>query len=154
LQYENENAYVTGHSLGGFLAQVVSYEMIEAELHKLYLPFTSNRSKLKNTLADDKYFKRGVTFNAAPVFVTGYDNLNIPNYFPAIPYNKIISNQYDDLVINYSIEGDFLQSWFVDKAVATKFGKIVSPFSHLNSSESSHALIQFYNHFPSYDNQR
>ena len=27
------------------------------------------------------------------------------------PYNKIISNQYDDLVINYSIEGDFLQSF-------------------------------------------
>lgn len=29
------------------------------------------------------------------------------------PNNKIISNQYDDLVINYSIEGDFLSLFTV-----------------------------------------
>ena len=58
------------------------------------------------------------------------------------------SNKYNDQVTNYSIEGDILQTWFVDTGSATKFGETVPACPMLNSGGSLDALVQFYEHFP------
>ncbi|MCZ0704644.1 hypothetical protein J2T56_003248 [Natronobacillus azotifigens] len=95
---------MTGDSLGGFLAQVVSYEILDEKLHTYYLPFTSNRQKIKEILEKENYFEKGVTFNAAPFL---YANYRIP-FMSAIPLLELKGNKYNDKVINYSINGDFL----------------------------------------------
>ncbi len=92
LEYNGANAYVTGHSLGGFLAQVISYEIIDKQLYKYYLPFTSNRKTLKDILDKKSYFKKGVTFNAAPFL---YRNYSIP-FMSAIPLLELKSSKYND----------------------------------------------------------
>lgn len=149
LSYEHAKSYVTGHSLGGFLAQVVSYRMLNQKLQKVYFPFTSNRTILKEILARESHFKKGVTFNAAPFLHHSYTVGIAPVARPAIPLTQLKSNKYDDKVFNYSIVGDFLQAAEIIK-IGDKFGKIVPSFSK-NLDENAHALIQFYEHFPKYD---
>ncbi len=153
LEHEQSDLYVTGHSLGGFLAQVVSYRILDQQLHNAFYLESSNHTNLKEILLQGSRFKKGVTFNAAPFFYNSYDSFigNFTALRPAIPIDVLESSKYDNQVINYSIDGDFLQSWFVDTGSATKFGKIVPAFPMLNSGESSHALVQFYEHFPRYD---
>jgi|GEM_PF-5237353 len=152
LEYEQANAYVTGHSLGGFLAQVVSYKMLEDELHNSFHPNSSNHTILREILLQGSHFKKGVTFNAAPFFYHTYGFFNGIIIRPEIPLKALTSNKYNEQVINYSIEGDFLQSGFVDTGSATKFGKIFPAYQMENTEKKPHALIQFYEHFPRYDN--
>ena len=146
LEYNGANAYVTGHSLGGFLAQVISYEIIDKQLYKYYLPFTSNRKTLKDILDKESYFKTGVTFNAAPFL---YRNYAIP-FMSAIPLLELKSSKYNDKVFNYSIKGDFLQA-AVNLKLGDKFGTLIDPLPRLIDDKNPHSLVQFYEHFIKHD---
>ncbi|WP_216831514.1 VWA domain-containing protein [Alkalihalobacterium elongatum] len=146
LAHNSANAYVTGHSLGGFLAQVVSYEMIDKKLHTYYLPFTSNRQAVKEILDKGTYFEKGVTFNAAPFL---YANYRIP-FMSAVPLLELKSSKYNDKVFNYSIEGDFLQA-AVNLHLGDKLGTLVNSLSRKRADKNPHSLVQFYEHFIKYD---
>ncbi len=149
LTNEKVNAYVTGHSLGGFLAQIVSYQMLKQELHKAYMPLSGNRSTLKDLLSHNTYLEKGVTFNAAPFLHHSYTVGLAPVIRPAIPLLDLKNSIYDDKVKNYSIKGDPLQIT-VDTRIGDKFGEIVPAFEKKGNG-TAHALIQFYEHFPRYD---
>lgn len=146
LCYRDVEVYVTGHSLGGFLAQVVSYQFLEKELHTNYLPFTSTRKALKEKMDQYQYHKKGVTFNAAPFFYA--PNSVIKIFTAAVPFSAISSNKYDNDVINYAIQGDFLHLTLEAK-MAGKLGKVVEPFEK-KLDEDAHVLVQFYEHFVRY----
>lgn len=141
--YRDVEIYITGHSLGGFLAQAVSYQFLEKELHKVYLPFTSSRKTLKEKMAAYDYHKKGVTFNAAPYL---YGNF----FTGAVPITAILSDKYDNDVFNYAIKGDFLHL-ALELKIGGKLGKVVKPFEKKIKDKNAHSLVQFYKHFVRYD---
>lgn len=148
--YPKANAYVTGHSLGGFLAQIVSYRMLDYHLHKSYLPLSSNRAVVKAALADGSYLKKTVTFNAAPFFrPTYFHKKGLGMITSAVPIWDLASQKFDHKVYNYSIDGDFLQL-AVDIHVADKLGQVVPAYPKKRDG-NAHSLVQFYDHFPKLD---
>lgn len=159
MSHHNVDIYITGHSLGGFLAQAVSYHFLEKQLHTAYGSLTSKGKALQKALQEKMlkydYHKKGVTFNAAPFFYANYANKNSRHklerlFMNAIPLEALVTNKYDNDVINYAIKGDFLHR-FVEEKAAGKLGKIVAPFDQKLLGEKSHSLVQFYEHFVRYD---
>ena len=61
-------------TLGGFLAQGVAYQLIEHKIYNVFSSKNSNVATVKETLTDGNYFKKTVTFNAAPFFNVTYTN--------------------------------------------------------------------------------
>ena len=66
-------------TLGGFLAQGVAYQLIEHKIYNVFSSKNSNVATVKETLTDGNYFKKTVTFNAAPFFNVTYTNS--PGFF-------------------------------------------------------------------------
>lgn len=135
-------------TLGGFLAQGVAYQLIEHKIYNVFSSKNSNVATVKETLTDGNYFKKTVTFNAAPFFNVTY--INGPGFFSAaISSWDLNSDKYDQKVYNYSIKGDFLQP-FVNLKQAKKLGQVVPAFSKKRKG-SAHSLVQFFDHFPKLD---
>ncbi|MGG3005710.1 S-layer homology domain-containing protein [Geobacillus stearothermophilus] len=66
---EIRKLYIVGHSLGGFLAQVVSYNLKENTLDEVYCNCPWNKAKkriIKEALGKKDIYKFTRTFNAAP----------------------------------------------------------------------------------------
>lgn len=144
---ENPNAevYVTGHSLGGFLAQVISYDIIEEKIDNSAF-WIMDQWKMQNILNNNpNIFKRGLTYNAAP-FLHNFNPAGL--IFRAVPILDTVSNKYDDKIYNYSINTDPL-SESVFSGIADRVGRDVPklPYNGPDGNFESHQLKYFYNHF-------
>lgn len=144
---ENPNAevYVTGHSLGGFLAQVVSYDIIEEKIDNSAFWITDQWKMQKILNNNPNIFKKGLTYNAAP-FLHNFNPAGL--IFRAVPIFDTVSNKYDDKIYNYGIVGDPLsESVFV--GIAERVGREIPllPFDGLDAPGEAHKLVYFYNHF-------
>lgn len=122
--------FVTGHSLGGFNAQVISYHLINKTLAKnSYL--SSKKSQAIHNAVNDHYQKT-VTFNAAPLF--NKDSLrqlglNMDVYLnPEIPVEEIGKELYKNYITNYQISydiltmlGQYLKAGYIGKNVMLNY---------------------------------
>lgn len=145
LDNPDANVHVVGHSLGGFLAQVVSYDIVEEKIDKAAFWLTDEWKMQRILDNNPNIFARGMTYNAAPFMKapTGASLL-----FSAVPFLDAISGKYDEQIYNYSIEGDLL-SEPVFFGLADRVGRDV-PMLPANGSVSAiraHSMEQFYRHF-------
>jgi hypothetical protein len=140
---DTNKLYVTGHSLGGYLAQKISYDIIKNQLSTNLMMFPWNEIKLKNKLKDESYFQRGVTFNA-PGFQPSL-------LFPPIPVTALMSDSYDDKVKNYRIDGDMVsQVWlkFGDEITLDNLKvKDITGDADDEAIYGPHDIAEFYAHF-------
>ena len=132
-----DNFYVTGHSLGGFLAQTLTYNIMEDNITNI---FTTNKKEIK--FAMENNYQRTATFNAAPFFTDNpLKNLNIeikskrnpvvPNSalnFPSELTGDVVENinnkKYNEKITNYRLSYDllttaaqFLEAGYLGKTV-------------------------------------
>jgi hypothetical protein len=136
--------YVLGHSLGGFLAQIISYEIIEEKIDNAAF-WWFNENKLQDILDDNPdMFKRGLTFNAAP-----FTHYNLP-WIDAVPHDDAKSNDYDHLIYNYGIDSDPL-SEAVYNGLAVRIGSEIPELDYAEDdagvSFNAHIMVNFYQHF-------
>lgn len=148
LNNPDSEIYVVGHSLGGWLAQVVSYHLEENKLDEVY-PFWSGGTKkeLRNILSKDDAYQLTRTFNAAPFFEPiGLDSLAIG---AAVPYTEASSNAYDDVVFNYVINGDALDNVknYLDY-VALSVARLGDEdyFNYNSVGKAEHDLVNFFDY--------
>ncbi|ODP26697.1 Mannan endo-1,4-beta-mannosidase [Paenibacillus nuruki] len=141
--------HITGHSLGGFLASVTSYELASLKLTSL----------VGNTIAyrifeEGNYtFVKGITFNAAPYFITGFftnprNKISILTpYTPsAVTLAALQKREYDDQVENYTMEGEFL-SLVAKNTGGMRLGRTYTPFPSTGTMMERHAISNFYEYF-------
>lgn len=121
-EYPNAKVYIVGHSLGGFLAQVVAYHMETNTLDNVYHSFWNKKAKneVKTTLQNPDYYQFTRTFNAAPFFkeealeeigeAFGLPRWLIPKVGkdPAVPIEQVSNSRFDHVIFNYSTSWDFL----------------------------------------------
>jgi Mg-chelatase subunit ChlD len=111
--YPGHDIYVTGHSLGGFLAQAVSYHLINNTIaNELSNGSSAYRSNVQQSLAKGAYqFTR--TFNAAPFFAT--DALkplgtDVPvSTDPEFNLSELENSKYDRYIFNHEMSFDLLR---------------------------------------------
>jgi len=143
---EHVKVYVTGHSLGGFLAQAVSHDLIENEIHEHFL---SGRKveNIQKILDRDGIFGHAHTYNAAPFIKPNFITTGLwAMLTSAIPYSRISDSKYDKYVTNHSIKGDPLS--ILVPNLAERFGADPTPYHEkTKDGESSHSLVQFYGVF-------
>lgn len=87
--------------------------------------------------------KRGITFNAAP-----FTNYTLP-FIDAIPHSDAKSDDYDDLIYNYSINSDPL-SEAVWSGAAVCVGRDIPELDYTTDSAvdfNAHKMLNFYQHF-------
>ena len=110
--YKNlySDIFVTGHSLGGFNAQVISYHLINKTLTKNN-PLSSKKSKEIYKAVENNY-QRTATFNSAPLFKSDtLDKIGIQMDIytnPEIPIEEIGNEKYDNHITNYQLSYDIL----------------------------------------------
>ncbi|PGZ94146.1 hypothetical protein COE51_22890 [Bacillus pseudomycoides] len=101
LNHEDTKVYVTGHSLGGFIAQIIGSEFVDNRIGKAFWSIKKTK-KVYDTIAQDGYYQRTTTFNApgsatTPIFYSPSDQEDykktITNY---VMYNK--KDDEEDLV--------------------------------------------------------
>ncbi|WP_028402235.1 glycoside hydrolase domain-containing protein [Ectobacillus panaciterrae] len=100
---EMSHLYITGHSLGGYLAQWVQSEMIDGNI-----PWVESNT---------------VTFNA-PGFSPSINFLDITHQAKVI--KKLANNElkkYDDLIINHRIEQDIISKFGFDLGILYVYDK-------------------------------
>ncbi|MCP3747558.1 S-layer homology domain-containing protein [Paenibacillus sp. A3M_27_13] len=146
------NIYITGHSLGGFLASVMSYELASLNLTNI----TGNKDAYKVFKNSEYQFIKGRTFNAAPFFINGYSTNLVRQWGIEIftPYtdgpvtlSELLSDEYNDQIENYTTEGEFL-SILKQYALGLRLGKVFEPFPSSGSMMERHSIYKFYEHFP------
>lgn len=145
LSNPDANVYVVGHSLGGFLAQAISYDIIEEKIDKAAFWITDEWKMQKILDNNPNIFARGMTYNAAP-FSTIATAASL--VFSSVPIWDVISSKYDEKIYNFGIKGDIL-SESVYYRVADRVGRDVPmlPSKNSNSAIDAHSLKQFYRHF-------
>lgn len=145
LSNPDANVHVVGHSLGGFLAQAISYDIIEEKIDKAAFWLTDEWKMQKILDNNPNIFARGMTYNAAP-FSTIATAASL--LFASVPLLDVISSKYDDDIYNFGIKGDIL-SESVYFRVADRVGRDVPmlPSKNSNSPIDAHSLEQFYRHF-------
>ena len=105
---------ITGHSLGGYIAQKVAHQVETGALH------INNKELLKGA----------VTFNAPGVWKKDYK---------ASEWNNIQNGNYDHLITNYVISADIVSGVTFDDHIGKT---IILPF--LSIQDSKHSLKSFY----------
>lgn len=132
---------VAGHSLGGFLAQTVSYGVISG---KLYEDVINGQKKddIRNLLSNNNLFSHAYTYNAAPFFVYTTGLMGV--FTSKVPYNDIFDTKYYQYITNYSIDGDPL-SWFVPN-LGERIGEDPAPFDKTIDA-NAHTIRQYYTIF-------
>lgn len=145
MENPDANVHVMGHSLGGFLAQVISYDIVEEKIDNAAFWLTDEWKMQKILDNNPDIFKRGMTYNAAP-FV--HNPLTYNLFSSAVPILDAISNNYDGKVYNYSIKGDPL-SEPVFLGLASRVGRDVPmlPYTGPDVFAEAHLLKYFYPHF-------
>jgi hypothetical protein len=136
--------HVTGHSLGGFLAQIVTHDIIENEVHESFV--NGRKIDKAKDLFSKNMLAQSYTYNAAP-FVKP-NNLTTPFYASltsAIPYGRIDDAKYNQYITNYSIKGDPLSESV--PLLAERLGRDPQPYFDKTLDKNSHSLSQFYKIF-------
>ncbi|MGV6938643.1 S-layer homology domain-containing protein [Paenibacillus sp. CMM36] len=148
----NTDIYITGHSLGGFIASVLSYELASLNLTSIH----GDRDAYKVFEGSNYRFAKGRTFNAAPFFVNGYAtdfvrkwgmDIFTPFTDSPVPPLALLSDEYNDRIENYTTEGEFL-SLLKEYAVGLRLGKVFEPFPSSGDMLERHSISKFYEHFP------
>lgn len=132
---------ITGHSLGGYLAQKVSYDTIEKNLPTEIIMWPGDVRKLSEKL-DENFYDRSLTFGAP-----GFGGIGIS----PIPWNHLFSDKYNEEIINYRIEGDLLSAPYDKVGLKVKLDNFeVSDITGDEDDESvhgPHSLSEYYAHF-------
>lgn len=135
------NISITGHSLGGYLAQKISYDIIENELSSDLMMFPWNIYKLNKKL-DTDYYKQSVTFGSP-----GFGGLGIG----PISIFDLLSDKYDNKVVNYRIDGDHLSELYAKLGLEINLENLkVSEITGDVDDEGilgPHSLSEYYSHF-------
>jgi Mg-chelatase subunit ChlD len=138
---DRTKVYVTGHSLGGFLAQVVTHDVIENEVYEHYL----NGRKIdqsKDIFSRTDIFGQAYTFNAAPFVYPNLLTTGLAAAFTStIPFGRIDDDKYNQYITNYSIKGDPLS--ISVPVLAERLGQDPTPYFNKTVDKSSHSLEQF-----------
>ncbi|MDN4618425.1 S-layer homology domain-containing protein [Paenibacillus sp. PsM32] len=140
---ENPNAkvYSIGHSLGGFLSSVISYDLISLNTSRS----DGNQQAYKVFKENNFTFVKGKNFNPAPLFISAHlisivmngALKNVPYLQNAIPLEEATKPQYQDQIDNYWIEGEFL-SLVTYFGGGVRIGKVYPAFT----PKSGNAIIQ------------
>ncbi|WP_161628822.1 vWA domain-containing protein [Thalassobacillus devorans] len=140
----NLNVNVTGHSLGGFLAQAITHDIIENELYQHYWNIFKI-GKITDALSRDDLFNQAYTFNAAPFFKPVSLAGAFTKFFTTtIPYERIDDAKYHPYITNYSIKNDFLS--ITVPTLAERLGADPAPFNKTVDG-NAHKLSQYYSIF-------
>jgi von Willebrand factor type A domain/Lipase (class 3) len=138
---DRAKVYITGHSLGGFLAQVVTHDMIENEVYEHQI----NGKRIDQTrdiFARSDIFGQAYTFNAAPfVNPNGLTTSLLAVFTSAIPWGRIDDEKYNSYITNYSIKGDPLS--ITVPLLAERLGQDPTPYFEKTIDKSAHSLAQF-----------
>lgn len=96
LDNKDSEVYVTGHSLGGFIAQIIGSEFADNRIHTAFWS-ASKGKELYNTVAKTGYYQRTSTFNAPGSLTTHlfYTDENLEKYKKTIT-NYVMYNEKDD----------------------------------------------------------
>ena len=143
-QLDTTSLYITGHSLGGYLSQKISYDVIKNKLTDDLLMFFWNRSKIRNKLEDETYFKKGVTF-AGPGF--------LPSIIaPPVPVTALLSDKYNNKIVNYRIDGDKISQYGLKLGSKVnldnlKVSDITGDQDDTNNVYGPHRITEYYAHF-------
>ncbi|MGE7093322.1 VWA domain-containing protein [Lysinibacillus sp. NPDC048646] len=139
---DKTKVFVTGHSLGGFLAQVVTHDIIENEVYKHFLN-GRKIDKAKDIFARSNIFGQAYTFNAAPFLYPYTPGSKLVSVFTsAIPFGRISDDKYNQYITNYSIKGDPLSE--AVPLFAERLGKDPTPyFDKTILNKHAHSLAQF-----------
>lgn len=145
--------YVTGHSLGGFNAQVISYHLINDSLAKNQ--FLSSKTAKAIQKAVFEHYQRTVTFNSVPLFnkdslrQLGIDLDVYTN--PEIPKEEIGKKKYEAYITNYQLSYDILtilgkysKSGYLGKTVMFNYPKQAPKTVQNAPFEALKTMIQEY----------
>lgn len=148
-EYPSAKFYITGHSLGGYLAQTVSYKIYEKELVDEVEMSKKQEGKISYSLNHDHY-QNTRTYNAAFYFpVKLFNHATWVKLFSSpIAFWELNNEEYREVVFNYSIDKDMLR--LAEKAMdGQRLGGMALefPYPHdKNDPLDAHSLNYFYPH--------
>ncbi|UYZ21808.1 S-layer homology domain-containing protein [Mesobacillus jeotgali] len=146
-KYPSAKFYITGHSLGGYLAQTVSYKIYEKDLVDEVELSKKQEEKVSYSLNLDHY-QNTRTYNAAFYFPVKLFNAAtwVKLFSSPIPFWKLNNEEYREVVFNYSIDKDMLR--LAEKAMeGQRMGGMALefPYPHdKNDPVDAHSLDYFY----------
>lgn len=122
----DNHIFVTGHSLGGFHAQVISYHLIHNTLTKNNALSSTKKKAIHHAIAN--HYQRTATFNSVPLFNKNslrQLGIDMPAYTkPAIPEKEMGKQKYEKYITNYqlsydilTIAGQYVKAGYIGKTV-------------------------------------
>jgi Mg-chelatase subunit ChlD len=141
---DTTSVYITGHSLGGYLAQKISYDIIKNNLTDNLMMFFWNRNKIEDKLDNENYLKKSVTF-AAPGF--------LPSIIaPPVPVTALLSDNYNNKITNYRVDGDKISQYGLKLGEKVNVDNlqvkdITGDSDDENGIYGPHSITEYYAHF-------